>query len=106
MSASSRSVRCAVRAEDIDVPSSTRGSPDYLKYHEAPETPQDLLRHRLLAFSYGRPEASWTFVHVNNRDHETLTFQPHLSINDFAGLTPALVADRRSSSGGSTRTYS
>jgi hypothetical protein len=45
----------------------------------------------LLAFSYGRPEASWTFVHVNSKDQETLTFQPYLSMNDFAGLTPALL---------------
>ena len=67
-------------------------SPDYLKGREAPEKPQDLLRHRLLSFSYGRPEGSWTFVHVNGRDQETLTFQPHLTMNDFAGLTPALLA--------------
>jgi DNA-binding transcriptional LysR family regulator len=67
-------------------------SPDYLKGREAPERPQDLLRHRLLSFSYGRPEASWTFVHVNGKDQETLTFQPHLTMNDFAGLTPALLA--------------
>ncbi len=67
-------------------------SPDYLKGRDAPETPQDLLRHRLLSFSYGRPEGSWTFVNVNGRDQETLTFQPHLTMNDFAGLTPALLA--------------
>ena len=66
-------------------------SPHYLENHETPKTPQDLLRHRLLAFSYGRPEASWTFVHVNGKDHETLTFQPYLSMNDFTGLTPALL---------------
>jgi DNA-binding transcriptional LysR family regulator len=66
-------------------------SPDYLESHETPKTPQDLLRHRLLAFSYGRPEASWTLVHVNGKDQETLTFQPYLSMNDFAGLTPALL---------------
>jgi DNA-binding transcriptional LysR family regulator len=67
-------------------------SPDYLKNRQAPETPQDLLGHRLLAFSYWRPESSWTFVHVNGKDQETLTFQPYLSMNDFAGLTPALLA--------------
>jgi DNA-binding transcriptional LysR family regulator len=67
-------------------------SPDYLESHEPPETPQDLLHHRLLAFSHGRPEASLTFVHVNRKDRETLTFQPYLSMNDFAGLTPALLA--------------
>lgn len=67
-------------------------SPDYLKTCEAPEKPQDLLRHRLIAFSYWRPENSWTFIHVNGRDRETLAFQPALSMNDFAGLTPALLA--------------
>jgi DNA-binding transcriptional LysR family regulator len=67
-------------------------SRDYLKRHEMPKTPQDLLRHRLLAFSYGRPEASWSFIHVDGKDRETLTFQPYLSMNDFAGLTPPLLA--------------
>jgi DNA-binding transcriptional LysR family regulator len=67
-------------------------SPDYLKGREAPETPQDLLRHRLLAFSYGRADGNWTFVHVNGKDRETLSFRPYLSMNDFAGLTPALLA--------------
>ena len=66
-------------------------SPDYLKGCKAPERPRDLLGHRLIAFSYWRPESRWTFVHVNGRDEETLTFQPHLSMNDFAGLTPALI---------------
>ena len=67
-------------------------SPDYLKHRKVPETPRDLLSHRLIAFSYWRPESRWTFVHVNDKDEETLTFQPHLSMNDFAGLTPALIA--------------
>jgi DNA-binding transcriptional LysR family regulator len=67
-------------------------SPSYLKDREPPRSPQDLLSHRLLTFSYWRPENSWTFVHKNRRDKETLTFQPHLAMNDFAGLAPALVA--------------
>jgi DNA-binding transcriptional LysR family regulator len=67
-------------------------SPDYLKNCNPPQTPRDLLDHRLVAFSYWRPENRWTFVHVNGRDEETVTFQPHLSTNDFAGLTPALLA--------------
>jgi DNA-binding transcriptional LysR family regulator len=67
-------------------------SPSYLKDRELPRKPQDLLSHRLLTFSYWKPENSWTFVHRNGRDREILTFQPHLSMNDFAGLAPALVA--------------
>jgi len=69
-------------------------SPDYLKSCKAPQKPQDLLDHRLIAFSYWRPESHWTFAHVNGKDRETLTFQPHLSMNDFSGLTPALLAGR------------
>jgi DNA-binding transcriptional LysR family regulator len=68
-------------------------SPAYLKNCTPPEKPQDLLAHRLIAFSYWRPESSWTFVNANGKDEETLTFQPYLSMNDFAGLTPALLAD-------------
>jgi DNA-binding transcriptional LysR family regulator len=67
-------------------------SPDYLKDCEPPQAPRDLLDHRLIAFSYWRPENRWTFVHVNGKEEETLTFQPHLSMNDFAGLTPVLLA--------------
>jgi DNA-binding transcriptional LysR family regulator len=67
-------------------------TPSYLKGRESPQKPQDLLAHRLLAFSYWKPENSWTFLHKNGRDQETLTFEPCLSMNDFSGLAPALVA--------------
>jgi DNA-binding transcriptional LysR family regulator len=67
-------------------------SPSYLKGRASPDEPKDLLSHRLLAFSYWKPENSWTFLHKNGRDQETLAFEPHLSMNDFSGLAPALVA--------------
>ena len=67
-------------------------SPSYLKKHKPPRRPQDLLDHRLLAFSYWKPQNSWSFVHANGRDKETLTFDPHLSMNDFVGLAHALLA--------------
>jgi DNA-binding transcriptional LysR family regulator len=56
---------------------------------------KDLLGHRLIAFSYWRPESRWAFMHINGMEEETLNFQPHLSMNDFSGLTPALLAGRR-----------
>jgi DNA-binding transcriptional LysR family regulator len=68
-------------------------SPNYLKNNKPPERPTDLLDHRLIAFSYWRPESRWTFTHVNGKDEETLTFQPHLSMNDFEGLISALLAE-------------
>jgi DNA-binding transcriptional LysR family regulator len=70
-------------------------SPQYLAKCTAPlVTPQDLLGHPLLAFSYWNSENknTWSFVHTNGKDEDKVIFQPTLSTNDFAGLTPALLA--------------
>jgi DNA-binding transcriptional LysR family regulator len=67
-------------------------SPAYLQDAKPPGRPQDLLEHRLITFSHWRPEVSWTFVHRDGQTKETLTFQPCLSMNDYAGVAPALVA--------------
>jgi DNA-binding transcriptional LysR family regulator len=66
-------------------------SPAYLKGCKPPRIPKDLLDHRLLSFSHWKPDSTWTFVHQNGRDKETVTFQPYLAMNDFAGLAPALL---------------
>jgi DNA-binding transcriptional LysR family regulator len=67
-------------------------SPAYLKKSKPPQTPQDLLGHRLFSFSRGgKPETSWRFAHVNGRDKETINFQPSVSMNDYAGLASALL---------------
>lgn len=67
-------------------------SPVYLEKCRAPKTPQELRSHCLLAFSRGRPDTRWSFAHVNGKDKETVTFQPYLSMNDYAGLASALLA--------------
>jgi DNA-binding transcriptional LysR family regulator len=67
-------------------------SPTYLAKRKAPRSPRELLEHRLLAFSFWRPEKIWNFVHVNGKDKETLTFQPYLTINEYVGLATALLA--------------
>jgi len=67
-------------------------SPAYLQSHPPVKTPQNLLGHRLVAFWHGKPEATWAFVHKNKTDKEVLTFEPYLSINDYAGVAPALLA--------------
>jgi DNA-binding transcriptional LysR family regulator len=67
-------------------------SPAYIDRCEPPQKPQDLLAHRLLSFSHWKPDSSWTFVHRNGFDRETLTFHPYIAMNDFAGLAPALLA--------------
>ncbi len=65
-------------------------SPGYLAGCKPPQKPQDLLQHRLLAFSFWKPVNVWDFV--NGRKKETLTFHPHLAMNDYAGLATALLA--------------
>lgn len=69
-------------------------SPDYLQCRRPPQAPKDLHDHRLLAFWRREPEASWSFVHKDGRADETINFHPYLAVNDFAGLTPALLAGR------------
>lgn len=66
-------------------------SPAYLAGCDPPRTPRDLLGHRLLAFSHWKPEARWSFVQTDGQERETLSFQPYLSMNDYAGLAPALL---------------
>lgn len=65
-------------------------SPAYLAGCRPPDKPSDLLQHRLLAFSFWKPMNVWSFV--NGKRKETLTFHPHLSMNDYAGLAAALLA--------------
>jgi DNA-binding transcriptional LysR family regulator len=67
-------------------------SPAYVKRCKPPQNPQDLLNHPLVTFSHWKPESTWTFVHKNGKDKETLTFTPFLAMNDFSGLTPTLLS--------------
>jgi DNA-binding transcriptional LysR family regulator len=66
-------------------------SPAYVERVKLPEQPQDLLRHRLLGFSFWRPENSWTFVDKKGVS-ERVSFRAFLSMNDYAGLASALLA--------------
>jgi DNA-binding transcriptional LysR family regulator len=65
-------------------------SPTYLKTCKPPKSPQDLLDHRLLAF-FWRPAYSWVFKHTNGKLAETITFEPYIGMNDYAGLATALL---------------
>jgi DNA-binding transcriptional LysR family regulator len=67
-------------------------SPSYLRQIKPPKTPDDLLNHRLLAFSFWRPQSSWNFTHANGKDQASITFKPYLSINEYDGLATALLA--------------
>jgi DNA-binding transcriptional LysR family regulator len=65
-------------------------APAYLQRTGPPETPNDLLQHRLLAFARRSGDATWTFVHRNG-ERQTVSFVPYLTMNDYAGLTPPLL---------------
>jgi DNA-binding transcriptional LysR family regulator len=67
-------------------------SPAYLAQREAPQAPRDLLRHRLLAFSFWKPEYSWSFVHESGQEKVTFEFEPCIAMNDYAALAGALLA--------------
>ena len=67
-------------------------SPAYLKDRKVPKRPADLLQHRLLAFSFWTPQNTWSFARAGSKEKASITFQPHLSINEYAGLAVALVA--------------
>jgi DNA-binding transcriptional LysR family regulator len=65
-------------------------SPGYLAAHEPLKSPQDLARHKIIAFSPVQSDVLWTFSHVNGTDKETVRIRPYLSMNDFTGLTAVL----------------
>jgi len=67
-------------------------SPSYLKNRKGPKRPAELLQHRLLAFSFWTPQNTWSFTRAGSKEKASVTFQPHLSINEYAGLAIALVA--------------
>ncbi|HTW32949.1 MAG TPA: LysR family transcriptional regulator [Candidatus Sulfotelmatobacter sp.] len=67
-------------------------SPEYLQKNKAPRTPQELLGHRLLAFSFWRPEKTWTFNYASGKGRQSITFRPYLEINEYDGLASALLA--------------
>jgi DNA-binding transcriptional LysR family regulator len=66
-------------------------SPAYIESYGAPEQPQDLLRHRLLAFSFWKPHFTWIFTESNGGREEALAFLPSIAINDYSGLVVALL---------------
>lgn len=67
-------------------------SPTYLAAHQPPHAPRDLLDHRLLAFSFWRPDYSWTFVNADGGRKEEIQFEPCIAMNDYAALATALLA--------------
>ena len=66
-------------------------SPEYLSEAKPLRSPEDLLQHRLFAFSRFKPDFRWRFTHADNGTQQSLRFQPYVSMNDYAGLAYALL---------------
>lgn len=64
-------------------------SPEYLRDKKHPTTPQELLEHRLCAFTFWAQEVTW--VLEKDTEQQTIAFKPHFSLNDYSGLGAALV---------------
>ncbi len=67
-------------------------SPDYRDKVQLPQSPDDLLQHRLFAFSHNTASARWTLVRADRTETKTIAFMPAIAMNDYAGLTAALLA--------------
>jgi DNA-binding transcriptional LysR family regulator len=66
-------------------------SPLYLGQCDPPREPRALLGHRILAFSFWQPHYSWSFLHANQRERETIAFTPCVAMNDYSALVVALL---------------
>ena len=66
-------------------------SPEYLNRFSEPKHPEDLLNHRLIAFSFFPTDATWLLYNADNKK-ESVVFQPTLSMNDYSGISTALVS--------------
>lgn len=64
-------------------------SPDYVKRHGMPRSPDELAEHRLLAFGALGLAVKWTFA--REAENVTVPVEPHLQINDYLGIQKAAI---------------
>jgi DNA-binding transcriptional LysR family regulator len=67
-------------------------SRSYLKRFPPIRHPQDLLKHRLLSFARWKPRDRWIAGSSNTLTAIRKRRDPYLSMNDYAGLAPAILA--------------
>jgi DNA-binding transcriptional LysR family regulator len=65
-------------------------SPDYLARHGAPQTPDDLGRHRIIAGTAAAVPAAWRFE--RNGKESAIKLEPHFSTDENEGAIAAAVA--------------
>ncbi len=67
-------------------------TPEYVAAHGDPSHPDDLLKHRVFAFSFWNDWGDWTLTNVRTGESRTLNLQPKIAMNDYVGLCAALLA--------------
>jgi DNA-binding transcriptional LysR family regulator len=67
-------------------------APEYLERFGKPRHPNDLLTHRIISFARCKPNDRWIFENARSKEIVKLSFEPHLAINDYSGVLPALLA--------------
>ena len=67
-------------------------TPEYLARFGKPKRPNDLPRHHIVAFARWKPGDQWVFENARRKEVQTLYFEPHLAMNDYSGILPALLA--------------
>ncbi|WP_413987926.1 LysR family transcriptional regulator [Labrys okinawensis] len=65
-------------------------SPDYLARHGAPETPDELVRHRIVGGSAAAVPTAWRFE--RNGEETAIRLEPHFSTDENEGAIAAAVA--------------
>jgi DNA-binding transcriptional LysR family regulator len=72
------------------IPRVVIASPDYLARHGAPETPEDLVRHRILGGTAAAAPTAWKFQ--KDGEERAIKLEPHFSTDENEGLIAAAAA--------------
>ena len=72
------------------IPRVVVASPDYLARHGAPETPEDLVRHRIVGGTAAAVPTAWRFE--RGRPGVVIKLEPHFSTDENEGAIAAAVA--------------
>lgn len=72
------------------IPRVVVASPDYLARHGAPETPDDLVRHRIVGGTAAAAPAAWRFQRTGQES--AIKLEPHFSTDENEGAIAAAAA--------------
>jgi DNA-binding transcriptional LysR family regulator len=67
-------------------------TPGYVATYGDPASPDELLERRLFKFSFWNDWMDWKLTNVRTGESRSLNFHPALSMNDYRGLSTALLA--------------